>query len=130
LQVQALAVIQPEWLQAQLLSDGELAPHELDFRHADALRLGGPWGQSFPEPLFDGDFEVLQWRLLKDRHLRYTLAMAGRSAPLNAIHFDGWTGAEPPRRVRLAYRLVTDDYRGGEAVQLMVEHCEPSAALA
>ncbi|MEE7548871.1 hypothetical protein HF319_19280, partial [Xanthomonas sp. Kuri4-1] len=102
-------------LQAELHSDGELASHELDHVHAEALRLAGPWGQGFPEPLFDGEFEILQWRVLKERHLKLSLRCAGRAEPLNAIHFNGWHGREPGRRVRLAYRLVADDYRGGSA---------------
>ena len=116
--------VDPSLLHAELLSDGELAPHELDFRHAHALRLAGPWGQGFPEPLFDGLFDVLQWRPLKERHLRYSLRVPGSSLALNAIHFDGWRGQPPAARVRLAYRLACDDYRGGEAIQLIVEHCE------
>jgi len=119
----ALASLDAALLQAELLSDGALAPHELDHRHAEALRLAGPWGQGFPEPLFDGEFEVLQWRLLKERHLKLSLRCAGRGEPLNAIHFNGWRGDEPGCRVHIAYRLVADDYRGGEAVQLVVEHC-------
>jgi single-stranded-DNA-specific exonuclease len=122
----ALASLDATLLQAELLSDGALDPHELDHRHAEALRLAGPWGQGFPEPLFDGEFEVLQWRLLKERHLKLSLRCAGRSEPLNAIHFNGWQGHEPQRQVRIAYRLVGDDYRGGDAIQLIVEHCEPA----
>lgn len=121
----ALASLDAELLQAELLSDGALDPHELDHRHAEALRQGGPWGQGFPEPLFDGEFEVLQWRVLKERHLKLSLRCPGRAEPLNAIHFNGWHGREPGRRVHIAYRLVADDYRGGEAVQLVVEHCLP-----
>jgi single-stranded-DNA-specific exonuclease len=115
-------------LQAELHSDGELAPHELDFVHAEALRTAGPWGQGFPEPLFDGEFEVLQCRVLKERHLKLSLRCRGRGEPLNAIHFNGWQGQEPGRQVRIAYRLVGDDYRGGDAIQLIVEHCEPIAS--
>jgi len=122
------AQVDPQMLQAELLSDGELAPHELDHRHAEALRLAGPWGQGFPEPLFDGEFEVLQWRTLKERHLRYTLRLPGLAAPINAIHFNGWQGHAPASRLRLAYRLASDDYRGGGAIQLIIEHCEPMPA--
>jgi len=121
---QVTATLDPALLQQQLLSDGELTVAELDFQHAEALRLAGPWGQGFPEPLFDGHFEVLKWRVLKDRHLKLELRLPGMAAPLNAIHFGGWTGNEPGRHVRLAYRLVSDDYRGGGAIQLIVEHCE------
>lgn len=64
----------------------------------------------------------------QERHLKLTLRCAGRAEPLNAIHFNGWRGSEPARTVRIAYRLVGDDYRGGTAVQLIVEHCEPAAS--
>ena len=123
---QVLATLDPASLQRQLLSDGELSAAELDFRHAEALRLAGPWGQGFPEPLFDGHFEVLKWRVLKERHLKLELRLPGMAAPLNAIHFGGWTGNDPGRHVHLAYRLVSDDYRGGGAIQLIVEHCAPA----
>ncbi|HHW4678618.1 MAG TPA: single-stranded-DNA-specific exonuclease RecJ [Xylella sp.] len=111
-------------LHAELHSDGALAVHELDALHARALRLGGPWGQGFPEPLFDGEFEVLQWRVLKERHLKMEVRYAGRHEAMNAIHFNGWRGDPPPRRLRLVYRLVCDDYRGGDSIQLIVEHVE------
>ena len=121
---QVLATLDPALLQQQLLSDGELSVAELDFRHAEALRLAGPWGQGFPEPLFDGHFEVAQWRVLKERHLKLELRLPGMAGTLNAIHFGGWSGAAPGRQVHLAYRLVGDDYRGGGAIQLIVEHCQ------
>ncbi|WP_045764896.1 single-stranded-DNA-specific exonuclease RecJ [Xanthomonas albilineans] len=120
----ARSSLDPQLLHAELHSDGALEPHELDHRHAEALRLGGPWGQGFPEPLFDGEFEVLQWRVLKERHLKLSLRCAGRRVPLNAIYFNGWRGSEPARRVHVAYRLVADDYLGGDAVQLVVEYCQ------
>ena len=121
---QVLATLDPALLQQQLLSDGELSVAELDFHHAEALRLAGPWGQGFPEPLFDGYFEVAQWRVLKERHLKLELRLPGMARTLNAIHFGGWSGAAPGRQVHLAYRLVGDDYRGGGAIQLIVEHCQ------
>lgn len=121
---QVLATLDPALLRQQLLSDGELSAAELDFRHAEALRLAGPWGQGFPEPLFDGHFEVVQWRVLKERHLKLELRLPGMAGALNAIHFGGWTGNDPGRHVHLAYRLVGDDYRGGSAIQLIVEHCQ------
>jgi len=123
---QVTATLDPALLQQQLLSDGELSAAELDFQHAEALRLAGPWGQGFPEPLFDGHFEVLKWRVLKERHLKLELRLPGMATPLNAIHFGGWTGNDPGRHVHLAYRLVSDDYRGGGAIQLIVEHCAPA----
>lgn len=117
------SLLDPAMLEREVLSDGELQPEELDHRHADALRLAGPWGQGFPEPLFDGVFEVSNWRVLKERHLKLELRHPAGPGTLNAIHFSGWTGNPPPRHVHLAYRLACDDYRGGTAIQLIVEHC-------
>ncbi len=112
----------PELLNAQVPSDGELAADEFTRRSADALREGGPWGQGFPEPQFDGEFDVLGWRIVGQKHLKLELAFEGRR--LNAIHFGGWNEVEPPARVRLAFRLEADDYRGGDAIQLVVVHRE------
>jgi len=123
---QVIATLDPALLQQQLLSDGELSAAELDFNHAEALRLAGPWGQGFAEPLFDGSFEVLEWRVLKERHLKLVLRPPGSTLRLNAIHFGGWTGTAPLQHLHIAYRLVGDDYRGGQAIQLIVEHCAQS----
>jgi len=112
-------------LQAEILTDGELLPAEFDRRHAEALRDGGPWGPGFPEPVFDGAFEVLEWRRIGERHMRMSLRHPGHGGPLPAIHFNGWQEEAPARRLHLAYRLQPDDYRGGDAIQLVVDHREP-----
>ncbi|WP_460709786.1 single-stranded-DNA-specific exonuclease RecJ [Lysobacter terrae] len=114
----------PELLQAEIVSDGELEADEFDRRHAELLRDAGPWGQGFPEPQFDGEFDILGARVVGERHLKLELGH-GRLR-LNAIHFGGWEGQAPMGRVRIAYRLEPDDYRGGEAVQLVVIHREPA----
>ncbi|MFT4180239.1 MAG: single-stranded-DNA-specific exonuclease RecJ [Thermomonas sp.] len=123
----AFAQVAGEWLSADMLtdtlhSDGALAADEIGIDTAIALRDGGHWGQGYPEPLFDGEFEVLNWRVLKERHLKLELANAGKR--FNAIHFGGWNGEEPAQRVHIAYRLAPDDWRGGDAIQLIVAHCE------
>ncbi|CAA9343051.1 MAG: RecJ [uncultured Lysobacter sp.] len=120
----ALSCLTPELLQADILSDGPLESSEFCRAIAEALRDGGPWGQGFPEPQFDGEFDVLQWRVVGTRHLKVELGCAGRR--LNAIEFGGWSGEPPPPRVRIAYRLEPDDYRGGDAVQLVIVHREPA----
>jgi single-stranded-DNA-specific exonuclease len=119
----AEATLTAEMLQADVLSDGELRSDEFTRASADALRDGGPWGQGFPEPQFDGDFDVLAWRVVGERHLKLELGQAGLR--LNAIEFGGWSGSAPPGRIRIAYRLEPDDYRGGNAVQIVVTHREP-----
>ena len=124
-QAEAARCLAPHQLQAQLLSDGELADDELDALHARALREAGPWGQGFEEPLFDGVFTVAHWKVLKERHLKLSLRSDGGRV-LDAIWFGGWQGSAPAPRVRLAYRLVEDDFRGGDAVQLLVQHLLPA----
>ena len=114
--------LDPAVLDERIDSDGELPHHALDIEHALALRDGGAWGQGYPEPQFDGEFEVLDWRVLGGKHLKLELGLEGRR--LNAIHFSGWTGDAPPSPVRIAYRLQPDDYRGGDAIQLLVVHRE------
>jgi single-stranded-DNA-specific exonuclease len=120
----AASMFDPSLLAAEILSDGELQPHEFDIHHARLLREGGPWGQGYPEPLFDGSFDVLRTRVVGERHLKLELSLHGRR--LDAIHFGG--AADPAEgRVRIAFRLEPDGYRGGDAIQLVVVHREAEA---
>jgi single-stranded-DNA-specific exonuclease len=115
-------------LTAVVLSDGELASADMTLDVAQALRDGGPWGQHFPEPLFDGEFLIVQQRLLGDKHLK--LVVAHPSAPtqvLDAIAFnvDNRRWPDPNvTKVRLAYRLDINEWRGQQSVQLLVEYLE------
>ena len=117
-------MLDPALLRAEVASDGELSPQEFSRANADALRDGGPWGQGYPEPLFDGEFDLLAWRVVGERHLKLELGHSG--GRLNAIAFGAWHGEVPAARLRIAYRLEADDYRGGDAVQLVVVHSEPA----
>ena len=120
----AAALLDPESLHDIVASDGDLPADAFHIGNASALRDGGPWGQGFPEPLFDGEFIVLSWRPVGTQHLKLELGLDGLR--LQAIEFGGWTGTPPGGRVRIAYRLMPDDYRGGDAVQLVVVHREPA----
>ncbi|MEO6154373.1 MAG: single-stranded-DNA-specific exonuclease RecJ [Thermomonas sp.] len=127
---EAFQQVASEWLTPDLLtdtlhSDGELAADEFVIASALALRDGGHWGQGYPEPLFDGEFDVLGWRIVGERHLKLDLKHADRR--VNAIHFGGWNGVPPSERLLLAYRLAPDDYRGSGAIQLIVVHAQPVA---
>lgn len=111
-----------ELREAELWSDGELDPQDLSRPTAETLRLAGPWGQGFPEPLFDGEFEVRAWRVLAERHLKFELGMPGRPGAVNAIHFGGAAFGVPSERVRMVFGLDLDDFRGRRDVQLLVRH--------
>ena len=89
---------------------------------ADALRSAGPWGQGFPEPMFDGRFDVLDWRVIGEKHLKFSLRLPGHAAPLNAIHFNGWHDQPPPSRIHAAYQLETDDWQNRRDIQLLIRH--------
>jgi single-stranded-DNA-specific exonuclease len=121
---QVAAMLDPALLQADLWSDGELALDEFDRHHADLLRDAGPWGQGYPEPLFDGCFDVAGTRLVGSNHLKLRLRLGSRQ--LDAIHFGGADACPATARVRIAYRLAADDWRGGDAIQLIVVHREPA----
>jgi len=113
-------------LAAEWLSDGELGPDEFVRELAEQLRQAGPFGQAFPEPAFDGEFEVLDWRCVGTSHLKLRLLPPAARQPIEAIHFGGFDGAPPPAQVRLLYQLELDDFRDRRGVQLLVRYREPA----
>ena len=115
-------------LQAVIESDGELAETEFDLELATALRFAGPWGQHFPEPVFDGIFQVVNQRIVGEKHLKLVLFPADGSVLLDAIAFNVDLEIWPDQsieQVEIAYRLDVNEYRGQRSVQLMVEHIVP-----
>lgn len=114
-------------LQGKIWSDGELAATELNLDLAEKLRAGGPWGQGFPEPVFDGDFDVIAERVVGEKHLKLALRPPRTDATVDAIAFNAAPDGEPlgHARVRAAYRLDVNEYRGARRVQMIVEHLEP-----
>ena len=109
-----------------LWSDGELLAEEISLDTAEQLRAAGPWGQSFPEPLFDGEFKVAGSRVVGEKHLKLSLANANGGRPLDAIAFNQAAGLdlETGQCVRLAYRLDVNEYNRRRSVQLLVVQVE------
>ena len=107
-------------------TDGELGWEQIALPLAEALRGGGPWGAGFPEPLFDGLFELRGARVVGDRHLKFKVVAEEGRGGFEAIAFnsiDPLQRAELPSGPRrLVYRLGTNDYRGERRLQLVVEH--------
>ena len=109
-------------LHGQLLSDGALHAHDLDVATAELLRAGGPWGQGFPEPLFDGEFTVIEHRWLAERHLKLRLRVEGAMRVFDAIAFNQAAVAAMPARIHAAYRLDVNEYQGSRSLQLVIAH--------
>lgn len=120
----------PEDARGVIHSDGELAGDELSLVSARAVREAGPWGQAFPEPLFDGRFGVRAVRVLGERHLKLKVrALIGSEwgPECEAIAFRHFDHDDAPvvraaDRIELAYRLDVNRYNGSERLQLVVEH--------
>ncbi|WP_333498855.1 single-stranded-DNA-specific exonuclease RecJ [Kluyvera sp. CHPC 1.2972] len=120
--------LDPALLQGEILSDGELSPQEMTLEMAQMLREAGPWGQMFPEPLFDGRFRLLQQRLVGERHLKVMVEPIGGGPLLDGIAFNVDTAVWPDngvREVTLAYRLDINEYRGNRTLQLIIDHLWP-----
>ena len=117
-----------EDLTGRLLSDGTLAVEEFHLELARALRNAGPWGQHFPEPLFHGVFQLVEQRVVGERHLKMVLKTECGTVKLDGIAFsvdrDVWPNPTV-RWVELAYKLDLNEFRGNETVQLMVAHISP-----
>lgn len=101
-------------------SDGEMESDELTLELAETLRAAGPWGQAFPEPIFDGLFNVVQQRIVGEKHLKLVLQPAGGSVTIDAIAFN--YSNKVGEQLHAAYRLDVNEYQGRRTVQLMIEH--------
>ncbi|MFZ3023626.1 single-stranded-DNA-specific exonuclease RecJ [Pseudomonas sp.] len=115
-------------LTGRLLSDGQLSVTEFNLELAKALRHAGPWGQHFPEPLFHGVFQIVQQRLVGEKHLKLVLKTECGGQTLDGIAFnidrDLWPNPTV-RWVEVAYKLDVNEFRGNETVQLMIAHLAP-----
>jgi single-stranded-DNA-specific exonuclease len=114
-----------EHLALRVLTDGELEAEDLNTEVAVLLRDAGPWGQGFPEPLFEGRFELLRQRVVGGKHLKMSVSLVGDDAGQEAIAFNmeprDWREGDI---LKLVYRLGLNDYFAGPPIQLVVEHIE------
>lgn len=120
------ALLTPEQLRGVIVSDGALSAQELVIEMASELQQAGPWGQGFPEPLFDGEFTLLDRRVLAGKHLKLTLQADVGEQPLTAIFFYA-TDAEWPAevtKISIAYQLDVNEFRGTSQLQLLVRHLD------
>lgn len=126
--------VTPEDLLGTLWTDGALSPEEMTIAHADLLRAFTPWGQAFPEPLFDNHFSVIEQRIVGTKHLKLMLQLHNnQNQPLfSAIAFNVDLQQWPNHRVtaiRAVYRLEINEYLGRRQLQLVIAHLEPAEGM-
>lgn len=111
-------------LKPEIATDGELDDDDFSLELAETLAAAAPWGQQFPEPLFDGLFDVCDKRVVGETHVRLRLRPHATQREFTAIAFgaidEAWVGAQGP--IHAAYRLAVNDYRGNRSLQLIIEH--------
>lgn len=122
-------LVTPEQLEATLLTDGPLAAEDFSLSFAEQVRLSGPWGQMFPEPCFDGVFDILQQRIVGEKHLKLMVREPSSGLLLDAICFfvdlEKWPN-DKTAQARLVYKLDVNEFRGQRNLQLIVDYLEPA----
>ena len=118
--------ISSDSLEDQCLTDGELSGDDFSLPLALAIQNAGPWGQSFPEPIFVGQFKILDKRVVGESHLKLKLQSRNNNT-LDAIAFNMTDDDWPSKleQITSTYRLGINNYRGHSQVQLFIEHIEP-----
>lgn len=114
-------------LDGEFVTDGELTDSELDLPLAEAIEGAGPWGQGFPEPVFDGEFELLGQRIVGERHLKLVLGLPGTQRVIDGIQFNADTDNWPNpgvKRVRIVYQLDVNEFRNVRSAQMRIDHLE------
>lgn len=116
-------------LEQKILSDGELAEQEITVELADLLQNAATWGQAFPEPVFHGVFDVIQARIVGQRHLKLVLRKPDGELLIDAIAFfvdhpEQWLGL---RQIIAAYKLDVNEFRGQRSVQFILQYLEKMA---
>ncbi|MCB1736367.1 MAG: single-stranded-DNA-specific exonuclease RecJ [Gammaproteobacteria bacterium] len=117
-------VVEPSALEGVIVSDGELERQHIGVELAEAIRAGGPWGQGFPEPVFDGVFRLRSRRVVGERHLKLEIILGDGPAAIDGIAFNyPVDDGIPPEnaRVQLAYRLDVNEFRGVRNAQMVIE---------
>lgn len=113
-------------LEQKVWSDGQLAELHLTLEFAERLQQAAVWGQAFPEPCFDGVFDVVQCRIVGKQHLKWVLKLPFSKLLIDAIAFfadqpENWLGC---RKINAAYKLDINEFRGQRSLQLQLLYLE------
>jgi single-stranded-DNA-specific exonuclease len=123
---QVSLVLRPEDLNNTSETDGPIEERYLNVETSEQLKYASPWGQLFPEPVFDDVFRIVNWRIVGEKHLKLDLAKSDTGVCYSAIAFNK-TDVDLPAGdddIHIAYRLDVNEYRGNRSLQLIVQHIE------
>ena len=123
---QLIASIDETLFQATLWTDGILPASEFQLSTVDFLQHFSPWGQKFPSPVFEGEFQVVDYRWLKETHLKLQLVLENGQG-VDAIAFgaaEKYQFDAMNSKVRLVYELDKNTFNGHTRLQLRVLHLE------
>lgn len=120
-------LVSSDELESVLHTDGSLNEESATLAEIEALELAGPWGQKFPEPAFDNIFEVVQVKVLKEKHLKLVVRNNQGTSLYDAIQFNSeWVKKELPTMVRAVFRPGINEFRGRKNVQFILDYIEPA----
>ena len=120
------SVLRPEDLNNTNETDGSIDGKYLTIETSEQLKYASPWGQLFPEPVFDDVFKIVNWRIVGEKHLKLDLAKESSGEYYSAIAFNK-TDVDLPvgdNNIHIAYRLDVNEFRGNRSLQLIVQHIE------
>ena len=123
---QVSLVLRPEDLTNVSETDGSIDVEYLSIETSEQLKYASPWGQLFPEPTFDDEFKILNWRIVGEKHLKLELVKPDTGECYSAIAFNKTDEDLPVANdnIHIVYRLDVNEFRGKRNLQLIVQHIE------
>ncbi len=107
-------------------TDGSVDADLMTIETSEVFKYASPWGQLFPEPVFDDIFNIVNWRIVGEKHLKLDLARQDSAEVFSAIAFNKTDSALPAGKqcIRAVYKLDVNEFRGKRNLQLIVSHIE------
>lgn len=116
------SILSEDELEEVVETDGSIEPDHMSLETAELIESAGPWGQQFPEPVFDNQFEILNWKIVGDKHLKMQLRLNAGNKPVDAIAFNTVAEDLPSfDKIHLAYRMNVNEFRNNRSLQLIVD---------
>ena len=116
------AQLSADALEEVVETDGSVDPQDMSLETAQVIQAAGPWGQHFPEPMFDNEFEIVDWKVVGDKHLKMQLKLEQGDKVVDAIAFNTAADDLPAAdSVQIAYRMNVNDFRNNRSLQLIVD---------